>query len=112
MVTGSTTAAAAAAPQYLAAGGLLILLKPNTPDIFVFDVSDADKSVYKYGLTSSMGACPDEFVAARSGGFYASNMCSRTGERNWPRAELALKSSQCVACQRAAVKVTTIVATF
>lgn len=81
-LSADTVIAAVAAPQYLAAGGLLSLLKPNTPDIFVFDVSDADKPVYKYGLTTSMGACPDEFVAARSGGFYASSMCSRTGKRN------------------------------
>ncbi len=68
-------------PQWLAAGGLTSLLQPNTPDIFVFDVSTPTKPVYKTGLTASGGACIDEFLALRSGGFYVSEMCSRTGEK-------------------------------
>jgi hypothetical protein len=67
-------------PKWLAAGGLLSLMQPNTPDIFVFDMSTPDKPVYKTGLTSSSGACMDEFLSLRSGGFYVSSMCSRTGE--------------------------------
>lgn len=49
-------------------------MQPNTPDIFVFDVSTPDKPAYKTGLTSSSGACMDEFLALRSGGFYVSSM--------------------------------------
>jgi hypothetical protein len=112
-LSADTATAAAFAAQYLAAGGLLSLLKPNTPDIFIFDVSDADKPVYKYGLTSTIGTCPDEFVAARSGGFYASSMCSRTGESGShcsvqaalttlrsPNRQLACQHSVCVLCDR------------
>lgn len=55
------------------------LLVP-APDIFLFDLTNPRRPKYTTGLTAQQGACTDEFLPARSGGFYITNMCGRDGE--------------------------------
>lgn len=69
---------------------LIITLLPtfnptNSVQIFMFDVSNPAKPVYKHGLTSSSGACMDEFVAHKNGGFAVSSMCGAcvTSAASW-----------------------------